>query len=153
MARKTKSELERAAQTAAAHAASSIFETAEEFREAADKYFADCDAAGKLYDEAGLCLGLTRYNRKGRKVLLQSLRRWCDGEVCPYLQEEVQYAYLRIQEQIATSPAYQEKGMVTRGIFLQKQKQFGGYQDRVETKQDTTVHIVHGADMDKSDFG
>lgn len=116
-----------------------------EFQAAADAYFDACDAAGKLYGEAGLCLALD--------VSLTTLRRWYDGQVRPELQEAVQRAYLRIQDQIETSPAYMEKGgMSSRAIFLQKQPRFGGYADKVEARQDMTVNIKHGKDMNESDF-
>lgn len=116
-----------------------------EFQTAADAYFDACDAAGKLYGEAGLCLALG--------VSLTTLRRWYDGKNCPELQEAVQRAYLRIQDQIETHPAYQEKGgMSSRAIFLQKQPRFGGYTDKVEARQDMTVNIKHGKDMNESDF-
>lgn len=116
-----------------------------EFQTVADAYFDACDAAGKLYGEAGLCLALG--------VSLTTLRRWYDGKNCPELQEAVQRAYLRIQDQIETHPAYQEKGgMSSRAIFLQKQPRFGGYTDKVEARQDMTVNIKHGKDMNESDF-
>lgn len=64
----------------------------------------------------------------------------------------VRLAYQRIQEQIDTSPIYQEKGMVTRGIFLNKQKRLGGYQDRQETRSDISVNVTFGDGVDPSDF-
>ena len=137
----------------AAREANAAFATAEEFTEAATHYFDECDGNGTLYGEAGLCLGLTKYNSKGRTVTLRALRNWYDGESCQYLQDAVQLAYLRIQEQIESDPRYQEKGgMATRGIFLQKQQRFGGYQDKTETKNESTVKIIHGSTMDESDF-
>lgn len=142
--------------TDAAHAATakrnSVFETAEDFVEAVEKYFAKCDEEGKLYGEAGMCLGLTKYNKKGRNVTLRTLRDWYDGVSCEYLQDVVQMAYLRIQEQIDTNPVYHEKNMATRGIFLQKQARYGGYQDKTEAKQETTVKIIHGVNVDDEDF-
>ena len=60
--------------------------------------------------------------------------------------------FQRIQEQIDTSPIYQEKGMVTRGIFLNKQKRLGGYQDKQETRQDISVNVTFGDGVDASDF-
>ena len=68
------------------------------------EYFQACDASGRLYGEAGLALHLG--------VTLNTLHRWYDGERCPDLQEAVQMAYLRIQEQVESDPAYAEKGMV-----------------------------------------
>lgn len=145
-------EEERRKQTEAAARENAIFETAEEFRKAVNKYFAECDADGLLYGEAGMCLALSQYNKKKRSVTLQALRRWYDGECCTHLQDDVQMAYLRIQNQIDTNPVYHEKNMATRGIFLQKQPRLGGYQDRFETKNDMTVKIVHGTSVDEDDF-
>ena len=116
-----------------------------EFQTAADAYFDACDAAGKLYGEAGLCLALD--------VSLNTLRRWYDGKLRPELQEAVQRAYLRIQDQIETHPIYMEKGgMTSRAIFMLKQPRFAGYSDKVEARQDLTVNIKHGKDMNESDF-
>ena len=83
---------------------------------------------------------------------LAQLQRWYDGERAPYLQDAVQEAYLRIQDQIESDPAYMEKGMTTRAIFLSKQKRLGGYQDKIEAKNETTVHIVHSDSVDAEDF-
>lgn len=129
-----------------------IFFTAREFEEAANAYFDDCDAKGKLYGEAGLCLALSRANKDRRTVRLETLRTWYDGKICTHLQDAVQKAYLRIQEQIDTDPTYREKGMVPRSIFLQKQSRLGGYQDKVETKSDATVKVVFGNGVEMSDF-
>lgn len=142
----------RQAATDAAARSHAVFETAEEFTAAADAYFDACDRYGKLYGEAGLCLALSRGNRKGCVVTLRTLRKWYDGECCGYLQDAVQSAYLRIQEQIETDPVYREKGMVPRSIFLQKQTRLGGYQDKVETKNDSTVKVIFGTGVDESDF-
>lgn len=138
--------------TEAAAEAHAIFATAEEFEAAASAYFEYCDANGLLYGEAGLCLALSKNNRSGRTVKLDTLRRWYDGANCPHLQDAVQRAYLRIQAQIETDPTYREKGMVPRSIFLQKQTRLGGYQDRVETKNDSTVKVIFGSGVDESDF-
>lgn len=137
----------------AAHAECATFETAAEFTEAANRYFDECDASGTLYGEAGLCLALTKYNRKGRTVNLRSLKDWYDGYKATYLQDAVQQAYLRIQSQIETDPRYQEKGgMATRAIFLQKQKRLGGYQDKPVDVAPPTINITFGKNMDESDF-
>ena len=42
--------------------------------------------------------------------------------------------------------------MVTRGIFLNKQKRLGGYQDKFEQKQDISVNVTFGDGVDASDF-
>lgn len=120
------------------------YATAADLRAKIDEYFSECDGSGTLYGEAGLARHLG--------VILATLRKWYDGTDCADLQEAVQLAYLRIQEQVETDPRYQEKGMVTRGIFLQKQPRFGGYQDRIESKQDIVVNVKMGAGMDASDF-
>ena len=139
--------------TDAAALAHSVFETAEEFSSLADQYFSHCDLNGELYGEAGLCLYLSKHNAKGRSVTLATLRGWYDGSSCEHLQDAVQLAYLRIQSQVESDPRYREKGgMATRAIFMQKQKRFGGYQDKSEVSQDTKVHIIHGDGMDESDF-
>ena len=132
--------------------ASAIFPTAEKFTRAAEEYFSACDAQGIVYGEAGLCLALSRANPKNRAVTLQTLRGWYDGKDCPWLQEAVQLAYLRIQSQIESDPRYQEKsGMITRGSYLQKQPRLGGYQDKGE-RQETTVKIICGSTVEESDF-
>ena len=132
--------------------ANAAFSTAQEFTTAAEAYFQSCDAQGLVYGEAGLCLALSRNNPKGRAVTLKTLRDWYDGKSCLWLQEAVQLAYLRIQAQIESDPRYQEKsGMISRGSYLQKQHRLGGYQEKGE-RQDTTVNIICGSSMEKSDF-
>lgn len=121
------------------------FKNAEELRKSCDKYFAYCDRERILYGEAGLALSLG--------VKLSTLRAWYDGKKCADLSDEVQRAYLRIQNQIETDPAYREKGgMATKAIFLLKQPRFGGYQDKIEARQDMTVNIKMGEGTDESDF-
>lgn len=134
------------------HEELSIFPTTAEFERVVAAYFAECDENRVLYGEAGLCLALTKGNKKGRTVTVALLRKWHDGDCSPHLQEAAQRCYLRIQNQIETSPIYREKGMVPRSIFLQKQTRFGGYQDKVEEKRDTTVRIITGSGMEQSDF-
>lgn len=109
-----------------------------------DEYFAQCDEEGKLYGEAGLALHLG--------VMLATLRKWYDGTDCPDLQETVQMAYLRIQSQTESDPAYMMKGMVTKAIFLMKQPRLGGYQDKIEAKTDISVNVKMGSNVDESDF-
>lgn len=139
--------------TQAAAEACRIFPTPEEFTEAANGYFDDCDARDEIYGEAGLCLWLSEHNPKNATVTLSTLRNWYDGRSNKAIQDAVQMAYLRIQRQIESDPRYREKGgMATRAIFLQKQPRFGGYQDKIENKTDTTVRIIHGDNMDESDF-
>lgn len=115
-----------------------------ELEKACEAYFKKCDKDGTLYGEAGLALHLG--------VTLRTLRRWYDGERNEPFQEPTQMAYLRIQNQIEVDSRYQEKGMVTRGIFLNKQPRFGGYQDKVEARQDISVNVNMGKGMDETDF-
>lgn len=129
-----------------------IFPDAETFTKAANAYFDECDERNELYGEAGLALYLSAHNPGGRTVTLKTLRTWYDGDKSTWLQDAVQMAYLRIQQQVESDGRYRDKAMVTRGIFLQKQTRLGGYQDRVEQKTEATVHIVHGDSMDESDF-
>lgn len=133
--------------------ARAVFETAEEFTQAAEEYFRQCDAGEVLYDEAGLCLYLSGHNPKERPVTARTLRSWYDGERARHLQEAVQMAYLRIQHQIATDPRYQEKsGMVTKALFLLKQSRLGGYNDKGEQKEPAQVVIRFGETVEKEDF-
>lgn len=107
------------------------------------EYFARCDAAGTLYGEAGLALQLG--------VSLETLRAWYDGEGRPELTREIRRAYLRIQSQLESSPAYVGNGMASKAVFLMKQRRLGGYRDKAEEKRDLTVHVRLGKDMDESD--
>ena len=120
------------------------YATAEDLRAKCEEYFEKCDKEYKLYGEAGLALHLD--------VTLSTLRRWYDGERCPDLQDTVQKAYLRIQAQTESDPTYMEKGMVTKAIFLMKQPRLGGYQDKIESKQDISVNVKMGENVDASDF-
>lgn len=121
------------------------FPGAAALREACDGYFAGCDASGTLYGEAGLALALD--------VTLPVMRSWYDGKRRTDLQEEIQRAYLRIQSQIETDPAYTGKGgMSSRAVFLLKQPRFGGYQDKAEARQDTAVRIRLAEGVDESDL-
>lgn len=129
------------------------FPTAQAFAAAAEEYFADCDAAGRLYGEAGLCMALSRHSATGKPVTVRELRSWWDGEACVHLQDAVQMAYLRIQDQIEADPRYQEKGgMITKAMFLLKQKRFGGYNDKAEQKTEAKVSISYEGTMDEGDL-
>lgn len=120
------------------------YATAAELQAKCDEYFRECDESLRLYGEAGLALHLG--------VTLKTLHNWYDGERCPDLQETIQMAYLRIQEQIESDPAYAEKGMVTKSIFLMKQTRLGGKQDKVEAKQEISVNVKMGDNVEASDF-
>lgn len=138
------------------------------FLKDSEAYFDQQDAEGLAYSEAGLAnalrwtvqrlQGYYDYNdgREGEVVEAQVEAFEAGNEeiedprcVFSYY---VRLAYQRIQEQIDTSPIYQEKGMVTRGIFLNKQKRLGGYQDKQETRSDISVNVTFGDGVDPSDF-
>ena len=124
--------------------ASARFETADEFQKAVDAYFNECDMEGKLYSEVGMAVSLG--------VTLSCLDQWWRGTKCPYLQEPVRMAYLRIAEQICTDSRYNERQMVSYRIFLLKQEKLCGYQDKVEAKSDLNVSVKMGQNMEESDF-
>lgn len=121
------------------------YETEEEVREVLESYFDGCDASGTLYSEAGMALALG--------VSMPALRSWFDGTRRAELQSVVQWAYLRVLEQVQTDPRYREKGgMTSIAIFMMKQPRFAGYQDRIEAKQDLTVNVKIGGSVEESDF-
>lgn len=121
------------------------YKDAPALRRACEAYFSRCDQEGALYGEAGLALALG--------VTLRTLRDWYDGKTCEDLQNETQRAYLRIQDQIETGPAYTGKsGMSTRAVFLLKQARLGGYQDRPEARQDAAVNVRMSGGVDEEDF-
>ena len=119
--------------------------TAKELETALNRYFDDCDANGELYSEAGIALAL--------EVPVETLADWWEGKGPEGFTWPVKRAFLRLQHQIETHPAYREKGgMATRGIFALKQRRLGGWVDRIEAKQDLTVNVKMGGGMDESDF-
>lgn len=119
--------------------------TEEEIRKVLDDYFTDCDSVGELYSEAGIALALD--------VPLETLADWWEGKGPEGYTWPVKRAYLRLQHQIETHPAYREKGgMATRGIFAMKQKRLGGWVDRIESRADINVNVKMGGGMDESDF-
>lgn len=121
------------------------FETVSDLEKRIDDYFADCDAAGKLYGPAGLALALG--------LDLEDLFALREGLERPEFVRPVKRAFLRIQDQVETDPRYREKGgMATRAIFALKQPWLGAYQDKIEAKQDLTVNVKMGGGMDESDF-
>lgn len=120
------------------------FKDARALQENLTDYFDDCDESGRLYSEQGMALYLG--------VSLSCLDQWWKGTKCPDLQETIRLAYLRIAEQICTDVRYNEKGMVSLKIFLLKQEKYGGYQDRIEARNDLTVNVKFGDNMEASDF-
>lgn len=121
------------------------FSSVEELEKRIEAYFDGCDAEKKLYGPAGLALGLG--------LELEDLMRLREGREGTELMRPVKRAFLRIQDQVETDPRYREKGgMATRAIFALKQPWLGGYQDKIEAKQDLTVNVKMGGGMDESDF-
>ena len=127
------------------------FASASALADACNAYFDLCDRSDLLYSEAGLALYLSHHNENGTPVTLQRLRDWYDGEENPKWCETVRLAYLRIQEQIECDPRYRGSGMVTRSVFLNKQKRLGNYNDKGEAAE-TKVNIICGKTMDEKDF-
>lgn len=152
---------------AAAHKKQTI-ERIKAFLEKSENYFDVQDRLEQAYSEAGLAnamrwtLGrLQRYydynggcedeEVEAQVDAFEAGNEEIDDPRCVF-SYYVRLAYQRIQEQIDTSPIYREKGMVTRGIFLNKQKRLGGYQDKQETRQDISVNVTFGDGVDASDF-
>lgn len=140
-----------------------VLKSVREFRKKSEAYFDRQDEEGLAYSEAGLanCMGWTlarlqRYydynNGKDDEAIEAQVDAFEDGgevtAAVSVMSYYVRLAYQRIQEQIDTSPIYQEKGMVTRGIFLNKQVRLGGYQDKFEQKQDISVNVTFGDGAD-----
>ena len=123
-----------------------VYKSVDELEEVIEGYFHDCDEKGILYSEAGLYLALD--------VDRSTVDKWMNGSTA---REEFQYpmrkAYLRMEMQLHTHPVYQTKGMTSMAMFKMKQEKFGGYQDKIEAKQDIAVNVKMGAGMDESDFG
>lgn len=111
---------------------------------AINDYFAECDKNEVLYGEAGLALALD--------FTQEHMRNIYDGKANKPARESIQKAYLRIQNQIETDPRYRDKSMVSKSIFLLKQARLGGYQDKMEAKQDISVNVKMGKNMDEDDF-
>lgn len=152
---------------AAAHKKQTI-ERIKAFLKQSEEYFDVQDRLEQAYSEAGLANAMRWTVQR-----LQGYYDYNDGREAEVVEAQVEafeagneeiddprcvmsyyvrLAYQRIQEQIDTSPIYQEKGMVTRGIFLNKQKRLGGYQDKQETRQDISVNVTFGDGVDASDF-
>lgn len=118
------------------------YKTAEELQKKLDAYFAECDEKGEIYNEfsMGLYLG----------VALKTLKKWYTGDDCPYLQETIEMAYMKISA-MTVQMAYQNP-KAAMSIFTLKQDRFGGYQDKVEANADVNVNVHMGANMEASDF-
>lgn len=120
------------------------YKSAASLKNKLEAYFAWCDDEGRLYSEQGMALYLG--------VSMSTLDTWWRGKYCLDLQDTIRWAYLRIADQIMTDPRYAEKSMVSLKIFLLKQEKFGGYQDKVESRQDISVNVKMGSGMEESDF-
>ena len=121
-----------------------IYKDEEELEAAIEGYFSKCDEEGVLYSDAGLCLALD--------IDPSTLQKWRKGDMRTEFQYPIQRAFLRMTEQLHTHPLYMQKGMVSMAVFKMKQEKFGGYQDKVEARQDISVNVKMGAGMDESDF-
>ncbi len=130
-----------------------IFATAEDFEQAADRYFEDCDVTGERYTIPGLLIALKKYGPKHQTVRRDVLQKWFNGEACEWLQSAVHDACQRIEQQIETDARYMEKGMTTYAIFMLKQKMLGGLTDsEKQDKQKVEVVIKHDNSVEESDF-
>lgn len=126
------------------------YKTTEALQEAVDRYFEKAlapnadGAAAEVVSEQGLALFLG--------VSVSTLRGWFDGEKCTYLQETAQDAYSRMAAEYMNLLTTGNKAYVPFVIFMLKQKRFAGYQDKIEAKQDISVNVNMGKNMDKSDW-
>ena len=120
------------------------FRSKAEMKRVIDRYFADCDAAGELYSPAGLALALDLERKELHDV-------WA-GKVCAPGREAISRAFLKIQHQIETHPAYMEKSMVRKAEFMLKQDWLGGYREKAEVSGDFSVNVTMGKGMDAEDF-
>ena len=91
-------------------------------------------------------------------ITVRTLRQWYDGK-CDVLEdkagvaEAIEMAYDRLAME-TQQLANKAKGRNAVGYvnFLLKQKRFGGYQDKIEQKVDTSVKIKFDNSMEESDF-
>jgi hypothetical protein len=133
-----------AAKTKASAGGKATYETAEELQKKIDKYFADGEKRGDVPSESGLALYLG--------VTLNTLRRWHDGERSVHLQETVEEAYARMTSVYMQLLLTGNKNMTPFVIFMLKQPRFAGYEDKVEAKQDISVDVKMGKNVEASDF-
>lgn len=124
-----------------------IYKDADELSDKINAYFDECDAEGRVYDEAGLCLYLG--------VSKDTLHNWYDGKTRadePGFSTLAKNAFLLIEDQIHSDPIYRDKGMQGRAVFLMKQARLSGYVDKVEQRGDIAVTVKYGNNVDQSDF-
>ena len=118
--------------------------TAESLSKKIEQYFAECDTQCDIPNEPGLSRFIG--------VSLGTLRRWHDGEMSVDLQEPVQDAYARMTSVYMQLLLTGNKNMTPFVIFMLKQPRFAGYQDKIESKQDISVNVKMGENVDASDF-
>lgn len=122
------------------------FKDAEELRAKVDAFFEDCKANNKIPNEFGLALflGISR----------NTLRyHWHEGiDIDEESLKVIIEAYDRIADSYIQLLQNGDKNMSSPVIFLLKQKQFGGYQDKIEEKKETTVKIIHDDSITEDDF-
>lgn len=120
------------------------FPDAETLQAKIDEYFEQCEAGRQLPSEHGMAgfLGIKR----------RTLYGYWAGETCQDLQDTVVKAYDRLADAYIQLLLNGDKNMTSFVIFALKQLAFGGYQDRIEHKNDTTFKIEFGKGMDTSDF-
>lgn len=122
----------------------STFKTGKEFADKAAEYFFRVDMSKEVPSEHGLALHLG--------VARDTLRKWLDGKSCVHLQPAVERAYNEITVRYMQLLRSGDKNMTSLVIFMLKQMPFGGYQDKTEVKNDSTVRVVFGKNVDASDF-
>lgn len=131
--------------------------TANELHERVEAYFLRVSKTKEVACEQGLA--------KHLDITTLELQSWWDGKIGEdnpsdriargeeeAVQIEVRKAYDRIMfeaQQLVVEKGTKAIGWVN---FLLKQPRFGGYQDKVVQKTDTTVKIVHSASVEESDF-
>lgn len=120
------------------------YATAEALQKVVDQYFQDCAEKGDVPSEAGLALAAG--------ITVKTLRRWFDGETSLHLRDVAEDAYSQMTREYLQLLLTGNKNMTPFVIFMLKQPRFAGYQDKVEAKQDISVNVKMGKNVDASDF-
>lgn len=130
--------------------------TANELHERVETYFMRVSKTKEVACEQGLAQHLG--------IMTLELQSWWDGNFGENgsdriskgeeeaVQIEIRKAYDRIMfeaQQLVVEKGTKAIGWVN---FLLKQPRFGGYQDKITQKVDTTVKIVHSPTVEESDF-
>lgn len=131
-------------QTKAANEARRKIKSADELQQKVDAYFAECERSGEIPNEFALAGKLG--------VAHDTLRDWKSGDRSKDLQEVTKSAYDRMAALYFQLLRTGDKNMSAPVIFFLKQPVFGGYQDRVESRNDTTVRVVFGKGVNEDDF-